>query len=193
MFGTVVACFFSSVCSLLSFSFSLSHLFVFCFPSPPPYPLLPACAEPSAPPQEVKCSSPSSTSLLVSWRPPHSESQNGPLVGYIVRYAVAGGGAGVGVGVGAETTEELQAPATSTEIMLQRLEKWTSYRVSVAAATAVGPGPESVALTCRTDEDGTNPTPSLASFYIGMLIYRNNCFYNIEYANFHYYSSVIEG
>lgn len=114
-------------------------------------------------------------------------------MGYIVRYAVAGGGAGVGVGVGAETTEELQAPATSTEIMLQRLEKWTSYRVSVAAATAVGPGPESVALTCRTDEDGTNPTPSLASFYIGMLIYRNNCFYNIEYANFHYYSSVIEG
>ncbi|XP_053539015.1 receptor-type tyrosine-protein phosphatase S isoform X6 [Ictalurus punctatus] len=116
-------------------------------------------AKPSAPPQEVKCSSPSSTSLLVSWRPPHSESQNGPLVGYIVRYAVAGGGAGVGVGVGAETTEELQAPATSTEIMLQRLEKWTSYRVSVAAATAVGPGPESVALTCRTDEDVPGAPP----------------------------------
>lgn len=155
MFGTVVACFFSLVSSLLSFSFSLSHLFVFCFPSLPPSPPLPACAEPSAPPQEVKCSSPSSTSLLVSWHPPHSESQNGPLVGYIVRYAVAGGGAGVGVG--AETTDELQAPATSTEITLQRLEKWTSYRVSVAAATAVGPGPESVVLTCRTDEDGTNP------------------------------------
>ncbi|XP_053094008.1 receptor-type tyrosine-protein phosphatase S isoform X4 [Pangasianodon hypophthalmus] len=114
-------------------------------------------AKPSAPPQEVKCSSPSSTSLLVSWHPPHSESQNGPLVGYIVRYAVAGGGAGVGVG--AETTDELQAPATSTEITLQRLEKWTPYRVSVAAATAVGPGPESVALTCRTDEDVPGAPP----------------------------------
>ncbi|XP_053369157.1 receptor-type tyrosine-protein phosphatase S isoform X2 [Clarias gariepinus] len=114
-------------------------------------------SKPSAPPQEVKCSSPSSTSLLVSWHPPHSESQNGPLVGYIVRYAVAGGGAGVGVG--AETTDELQAPATSTEITLQRLEKWTSYRVSVAAATAVGPGPESVVLTCRTDEDVPGAPP----------------------------------
>lgn len=171
MFGTVVACFFSSVCSLLSFSFSLSHLFVFCFPSSPPYPPLPACAEPSAPPQEVKCSSPSSTSLLVSWLPPHPESQNGPLVGYIVRYAVAGGAAGVGVG--AETMDELQASATSTEIMLQRLEKWTPYRVSVAAATTVGPGPESVALMCRTDEDGTNSTPSLATSFVRVLIYRN--------------------
>lgn len=165
MFGTVVACFFSLVCSLLSFSFSLSHVFVFCFPSLPPSPPLPACAEPSAPPQEVKCSSPSSTSLLVSWRPPHSESQNGPLVGYIVRYAVAGGGA--------ETTEELQAPATATEITLQRLEKWMSYRVRVAAATAVGPGPESTTLTCRTDEDGTNHTPSLPKLFLGVLIYRN--------------------
>ncbi|KAK3533292.1 hypothetical protein QTP70_014300 [Hemibagrus guttatus] len=114
-------------------------------------------AKPSAPPQEVKCSSPSSTSLLVSWRPPHSESQNGPLVGYIVRYAVAGGGAGLGVG--AETTEELQAPATATEITLQRLEKWMSYHVSVAAATAVGPGPESATLMCRTDEDVPSAPP----------------------------------
>ncbi|XP_060738322.1 receptor-type tyrosine-protein phosphatase S isoform X7 [Tachysurus vachellii] len=114
-------------------------------------------AKPSAPPQEVKCSSPSSTSLLVSWRPPHSESQNGLLVGYIVRYAVAGGGAGLGVG--AETMEELQAPATSTEITLQRLEKWMSYRVSVAAATAVGPGPESATLMCRTDEDVPSAPP----------------------------------
>lgn len=134
---------------IFSFFVSLS------LPSFPPYPPLPACAEPSAPPQEVKCSSPSSTSLLVSWRPPHSESQNGLLVGYIVRYAVAGGGAGLGVG--AETMDELQAPATPSEITLQRLEKWTPYRVSVAAATAVGPGPESDALTCRTDEDGMNP------------------------------------
>lgn len=151
-----MACFFSLVCSLYHFLFLFPIFSFFCFPSLPPDPPFPACAEPSAPPQEVKCSSPSSTSLLVSWRPPHSESQNGLLVGYIVRYAVAGGGAGVGVG--AETTEELQAPAPSTEITLQRLEKWTPYRLTVAAATAVGPGPESVVLTCRTDEDGMNPT-----------------------------------
>ncbi|XP_046712770.1 receptor-type tyrosine-protein phosphatase S isoform X4 [Silurus meridionalis] len=114
-------------------------------------------AKPSAPPQEVKCSSSSSTSLLVSWRPPHSESQNGPLVGYVVRYAMAGGGAGLGVG--SETVDELQVAATASEITLQRLEKWTTYRVSVAAATVVGPGPDSVVLICRTDEDVPGAPP----------------------------------
>ncbi|KAI4873273.1 hypothetical protein NFI96_003081 [Prochilodus magdalenae] len=85
-----------------------------------------------------------------SWRPPPAESQNGPLAGYIVRYAMAGGGAESR----AEPAEEVQVPPTSSQIALQRLEKWTMYHISVAAATAVGPGPESLALVCRTDEDG---------------------------------------
>lgn len=108
-------------------------------------------AKPSAPPQEVKCSSLSSTSLLVSWRPPPSESQNGPLTEYVVSFVMAG--------AGTETAEVLQAPSTSTEITLQRLEKWTQYRVSVAAATAKGEGPVSPALTCRTDEDVPGAPP----------------------------------
>ncbi|XP_072516040.1 receptor-type tyrosine-protein phosphatase S isoform X4 [Salminus brasiliensis] len=112
-------------------------------------------AKPSAPPQEIKCSSPSSTSLLVSWRPPPAESQNGPLAGYIVRYTMAGGGAESR----AEPTEELQVPPTSSQITLQRLEKWTMYQITVAAATAVGPGPESLALVCRTDEDVPGAPP----------------------------------
>uniref|UniRef100_A0A8B9LCA9 protein-tyrosine-phosphatase n=1 Tax=Astyanax mexicanus TaxID=7994 RepID=A0A8B9LCA9_ASTMX len=111
--------------------------------------------EPSAPPQEIKCSSPSSTSLLVSWRPPPAESQNGPLAGYIVRYTMAGGGAESR----ADPAEDIQVPPTSSQITLQRLEKWTMYQVTVAAATAVGPGPESLALTCRTDEDVPGAPP----------------------------------
>uniref|UniRef100_A0A8B9LGC9 protein-tyrosine-phosphatase n=1 Tax=Astyanax mexicanus TaxID=7994 RepID=A0A8B9LGC9_ASTMX len=112
-------------------------------------------AKPSAPPQEIKCSSPSSTSLLVSWRPPPAESQNGPLAGYIVRYTMAGGGAESR----ADPAEDIQVPPTSSQITLQRLEKWTMYQVTVAAATAVGPGPESLALTCRTDEDVPGAPP----------------------------------
>uniref|UniRef100_A0AAR2JBQ1 protein-tyrosine-phosphatase n=1 Tax=Pygocentrus nattereri TaxID=42514 RepID=A0AAR2JBQ1_PYGNA len=111
--------------------------------------------EPSAPPQEIKCSSPSSTSLLVSWRPPPAESQNGLLAGYIVRYTMVGGGAESR----AELAEELQVPPTSSQITLQRLEKWTMYQITVAAATAMGPGPESPALTCRTDEDVPGAPP----------------------------------
>lgn len=52
----------------------------------------------------------------------------------------------------------LQEAATSAgeeQVVLQRLEKWTQYRISVSASTAVGPGPESEPLVCRTDEDGT--------------------------------------
>ncbi|XP_057181725.1 receptor-type tyrosine-protein phosphatase S isoform X4 [Triplophysa rosa] len=112
-------------------------------------------AKPSAPPQEITCASSSSTTLLVSWRPPPADSQNGPLTGYIVRYAMVGGGAEVS----AEPVEEPPVPPSSDQILLQRLEKWTMYRVTVAASTSVGPGPESQPLLCRTDEDVPGAPP----------------------------------
>ncbi|TRY60380.1 hypothetical protein DNTS_025785 [Danionella cerebrum] len=108
-------------------------------------------AEPSAAPQDVQCSSSSSTSLLVSWRPPPVQSQNGALSGYTVRYAAVGAGSEWG-------TENVEAPATE-QILLQRLEKWTMYRVSVSASTDVGLGPESEPLLCRTDEDVPGAPP----------------------------------
>ncbi|XP_056095052.1 receptor-type tyrosine-protein phosphatase S isoform X16 [Rhinichthys klamathensis goyatoka] len=112
-------------------------------------------AKPSAPPQDIKCSSSSSTTLLVSWRPPPAESQNGALAGYIVRYAVVGAGAEVST----EPVEEPAVPSSYDQIVLQRLEKWTMYRVTVAASTSVGPGPESEPLLCRTDEDVPGAPP----------------------------------
>uniref|UniRef100_A0A671SDS7 protein-tyrosine-phosphatase n=1 Tax=Sinocyclocheilus anshuiensis TaxID=1608454 RepID=A0A671SDS7_9TELE len=112
-------------------------------------------AKPSAPPQDIKCSSSSSTTLLVSWRPPPAESQNGALAGYIVRYTVVGAGAEVST----EPVEEPAVPPTSSQIQLRQLEKWTFYRVTVAASTSVGPGPESEPLLCRTDEDVPGAPP----------------------------------
>lgn len=80
------------------------------------------------------------------------ESQNGALAGYMVRYQVVGSSeAG-----GGEPTEEPTVPATEEHVLLQRLEKWTQYRVTVAAFTEIGLGPESEPLACRTDEDGTS-------------------------------------
>lgn len=149
-----------SVCLCLFYFFSWVFpfiIFFFSFPSfrflfsTPPLPPSQTWAEPSAPPQDIKCSSSSSTTLLVSWRPPPAESQNGALAGYIVRYAVVGAGAEVST----EPVEEPAVPPSSDQILLQRLEKWTMYRVTVAASTGVGPGPESEPLLCRTDEDGT--------------------------------------
>lgn len=51
--------------------------------------------------------------------------------------------------------EEPAVPATDEQVLLQRLEKWTQYRITVSAFTVIGMGPESEPLICRTDEDGT--------------------------------------
>ncbi|XP_048832208.1 receptor-type tyrosine-protein phosphatase S isoform X3 [Brienomyrus brachyistius] len=110
-------------------------------------------AKPSTPPQDVKCGSPSSTTLLVSWRPPPAESQNGALAGYSVRYQAAGAEAG------AEPLDEPTVAPSSEQVLLQGLEKWTEYQVTVAAFTSMGSGPESQPLLCRTDEDVPGAPP----------------------------------
>ncbi|XP_055796814.1 receptor-type tyrosine-protein phosphatase S isoform X8 [Salvelinus fontinalis] len=114
-------------------------------------------AKPSAPPQDVKCSSSSSTSLLVSWRPPPVESQNGALAGYLVRYQVVG--ASVEGGSAGEPMEEPAVLPSDEKVLLQKLEKWTQYSVTLAAFTEIGPGPESEPLLCRTDEDVPGAPP----------------------------------
>ncbi|XP_072556107.1 receptor-type tyrosine-protein phosphatase S isoform X3 [Paramormyrops kingsleyae] len=117
-------------------------------------------AKPSTPPQDVKCTSPSSTTLLVSWRPPPAESQNGALVGYSVRYQAAGAEAGAGpLDEPAGPLDEPAVAPTSEQLLLQGLEKWTEYQVTVAAFTSMGSGPESQPLLCRTDEDVPGAPP----------------------------------
>ncbi|KAJ8418939.1 hypothetical protein AAFF_G00004380 [Aldrovandia affinis] len=110
-------------------------------------------AKPSAPPQDIKCISSSSTTLLVSWRPPPVAGQNGALVGYIVRYQVGG------AETSAEPMEEPAVPPSTGAVLLQGLEKWTQYHVTVAAFTNKGTGPASQPLLCRTDEDVPGAPP----------------------------------
>lgn len=103
--------------------------------------------EPSGPPQEVKCYSSSSTSILVRWRPPPIESQNGIITQYTIQYAVTEG----------EDTGTQQIHGISpqsSQYLLENLDKWTEYRVTVMAHTDVGAGPESLPQLIRTEEDG---------------------------------------
>uniref|UniRef100_A0A2K6UL88 Receptor-type tyrosine-protein phosphatase S n=1 Tax=Saimiri boliviensis boliviensis TaxID=39432 RepID=A0A2K6UL88_SAIBB len=104
-------------------------------------------SKPSAPPQDVKCVSVRSTAILVSWRPPPPETHNGALVGYSVRYRPLGS-------EDPEPKEVNGIPPTTTQILLEALEKWTEYRITTVAHTEVGPGPESSPVVVRTDEDG---------------------------------------
>lgn len=103
--------------------------------------------EPSGPPQEVKCHSPSSTSILVSWRPPPVELQNGIITQYSIQYATTEGED--------TTTQQISSiPPEISQYLLENLEKWTEYSVTVIAHTDVGAGPESQPQLVRTEEDG---------------------------------------
>lgn len=109
-------------------------------------------SKPSAPPQDVKCLSTRSTAILVSWQPPPAESQNGVLDGYSIRYRA----------LDSEDTEPKEVkdiPPTTNQILLEMLEKWTEYRITVVAHTKVGPGPESSPIIVRTDEDVPSAPP----------------------------------
>ncbi|KAJ8008280.1 hypothetical protein DPEC_G00103170 [Dallia pectoralis] len=108
--------------------------------------------QPSAPPEDVKCSSPSSTQILVSWRPPPVELQNGIITKYAVRYAATDG-------EDTATRQISEIPPESYKYLLEHLEKWTDYRVTVTAHTDVGEGPESLPQLIRTEEDVPSGPP----------------------------------
>ena len=104
-------------------------------------------AEPSGPPQDVRCYSSSSTNILVSWRPPPVELQNGIITQYTIQYAATEGED--------TTTQQITSiPPESSQYLLENLEKWTEYQVTVTAHTDVGAGPESLPQLIRTEEDG---------------------------------------
>ncbi|KAL8203159.1 UNVERIFIED_CONTAM: hypothetical protein K2H54_043504 [Gekko kuhli] len=109
-------------------------------------------SKPSAPPQDISCNSPSSTSILVSWQPPPVEKQNGIITSYSIKY----------IGIDGEDDKPhdiLGIAPDTTQYLLEQLEKWTEYRISVTAHTDVGPGPESESVLIRTDEDVPSGPP----------------------------------
>lgn len=107
--------------------------------------------EPSAAPKGVSCESASSTSLRVSWRPPPVEGQNGELAGYELRYQRVSGAGGGGQG---QEMKGLPIAALQGQTVVEGLEKWSWYNISMAAFTTEGTGPNSPTVLCRTDEDG---------------------------------------
>uniref|UniRef100_A0A673AFM2 Receptor-type tyrosine-protein phosphatase delta n=1 Tax=Sphaeramia orbicularis TaxID=375764 RepID=A0A673AFM2_9TELE len=106
---------------------------------------------PSAPPQDITCSSPSSTSILVSWAPPPVEFQNGIISGYSIQYSNTEGN---------KTSKRIDGiPPESSPYLLENLEKWTEYGITVRAQTEAGDGPESLQLLIRTEEDVPSGPP----------------------------------
>lgn len=133
---------------------------------PLPRPLVQS--EPSAAPQGVSCESSSSTSLRVNWKPPPTEGQNGELAGYELRYQRVSGAEGGGQG---QDVKALPIPGQQGQTVLEGLEKWSWYNISLAAFTSEGTGPNSPVVICRTDEDGKSESNRSDSKSIDCLVH----------------------
>ncbi|CAJ0966038.1 unnamed protein product [Ranitomeya imitator] len=109
-------------------------------------------SKPSAPPQDIRCNSQSSTSILVSWLPPPEDKQNGAITAYSINYSAVDGED--------NKPHEITVISSDTrQYLLDQLEKWTQYQISMIAYTDVGPGPESPSILVRTDEDVPSGPP----------------------------------
>lgn len=98
------------------------------------------------PPQDVTCTSPSSTSLLLSWAPPPTD-ENGIVTGYSIRY--------VAVERDKDPVQRISdIPSNCFRYRIEGLKKGTLYSLTIAAHTDTGQGPESLPILVRTDEDG---------------------------------------
>ncbi|XP_041791187.1 protein tyrosine phosphatase receptor type Fa isoform X2 [Chelmon rostratus] len=111
-----------------------------------------AQSTPSAPPQEVRLLSLSSTSIKVSWVAPPTDSRHGEIVCYSLAYQAV-------TGEDVERHQVSGIAADVTSYLLEDLEKWTEYLVWVRAHTDVGPGPESPPANTRTKEDVPGAPP----------------------------------
>ncbi|PIO37328.1 hypothetical protein AB205_0193210 [Aquarana catesbeiana] len=112
----------------------------------------PSHGAPSAPPQDVECTSLSSTAIRVSWVAPPVSSRNGVLTRYSLAYQAV-----TGEDTSRHIVDSIPPDVSSWEI--KDLEKWTEYRVWVRAHTDVGAGPESPPVIVRTDEDVPSAPP----------------------------------
>ncbi|XP_067261368.1 protein tyrosine phosphatase receptor type Db isoform X1 [Chanodichthys erythropterus] len=102
-------------------------------------------------PQEIKCISPSSTSLLLSWAPPLTD-ENGIVTGYSIRY--------VAVEREKDPVQKISnIPSNCFRYRIEGLKKGTLYSVTVAAHTDTGQGPESLPILVRTEEDVPSAPP----------------------------------
>ena len=108
-----------------------------------------SCSEPAKPPQNVTGRNTSSTSIRVSWQEVPPEDQNGPITAYVVDYkAVEGGFADD------ERREKVFESSSGTSALLEPLDKFVLYNISVRARNTAGDGQRSNGILVRTAEDG---------------------------------------
>lgn len=101
---------------------------------------------PASPPDNVEAIVMSSTSIMVTWDEVPSIDQNGLIIEYEVQNIPLETFGGV---IGVEMWN-----STDLFYVLDDLEEFTNYTISVRAYTIVGPGPYSDPVTNHTFQDG---------------------------------------
>jgi len=118
---------------------------------------------PSAAPRQVQGRAVNSTIILVTWSPPPVARQNGVVVHYRLLYVAADrdhhvGGSAAVRGRGRDVTRSVQSvivPGTSQlSHIITALDRFTQYKIWIAASTRAGEGPLSDVVVVQTDEDG---------------------------------------
>ena len=99
---------------------------------------------PTAPPENFTLRVLGPRAVLVTWRPPTIEEQNGVIITYSIVF----------VEVSSNTTLTYQQEGNYTELTVDELQPYYEYNCSMFAATQVGNGPFTDSVTIRTFEDG---------------------------------------
>ena len=92
-------------------------------------------------PQSVNVTSPSSTSLLVTWDHPPAPNRNGVITGYTVKRQT-----------GSEAIT-IELPNNDTSLLLMDVMPFTVYNITVAGSTSAGRGEFTTPVTMRTRID----------------------------------------
>ena len=112
---------------------------------------------PSAPPEGLKARVVNDTSVLLHWRPPPQQHQNGNLTGYVLRLLANA----------TQLRRNFTLNDTTLDLLLTYLEPRTDYWVQVAAVTAPGAGPPTEPLAFST---GGPPPPPPAAGHSGRVL-----------------------
>ncbi|KFM81271.1 Protein sidekick, partial [Stegodyphus mimosarum] len=108
---------------------------------------------PSGPPQGVVGGARSSTSIMLQWQKPSEDERNGNLLGYMIRYKLAGYAASPWAYN--NITNEAQH-----SFLLQDLIVWQNYEIQVAAYNEKGVGVYSGSIYIRTREGVPQSAPT---------------------------------
>ncbi|XP_051172890.1 protein sidekick isoform X3 [Leptopilina boulardi] len=127
-------------------------------PPSPPVTIYVGEAVPTGEPQHLKAESISSTEVLLHWKPPQANMQNGDLLGYKIFYLVTDSPQPL---EGKQEEEIEVVPASYLTHSLVFLDKYTQYRIQVLAFNPAGDGPRTPAITVRTKQDLPGPCHNL--------------------------------